>query len=68
MGNSGGVLLIARAQAPECRDKLTSENQAIVDEATKQEAAALAADAATSKALHDAPTIVLPNGYRPSSR
>jgi hypothetical protein len=37
MGASGGVLFIARAKAPECRDKLTSENQAIVDEAIKQD-------------------------------
>jgi hypothetical protein len=69
MGNSGGVLFIARAQTPECRDKLNAERQAIIDEANKQEAASLAAAAATSKVLRDAPTVVLPNGsleQRPS--
>jgi len=60
MGNSGGILFIARAQAPECRDK----RQAIVDEAVKQENAAAAEDAATSKRLRDAPTVVLPNGAK----
>jgi hypothetical protein len=64
MGNSGGILFIARAQAPECRDKRNEEVQAIIDEAIKQANAAAAEDAATSKRLRDAPTVVLPDGAK----
>jgi hypothetical protein len=64
MGNGGGILFIARAKAPECRDKRNEEVQAIIDEAAKQATAAADEDAATSKSLRDAPTVVLPNGAK----